>query len=329
MPSLRKTVKRVLRVDRMQQAISERVLQQVRSECGEMAENLKREIQADYQVLAGEVMRNVRTEYTVMPRFQFHQPLDYDQNTFPIAFEPPVSVAGVELPAPAPDDRMGYSPHDVNDYLSWGKYDHDYIMGHIGKHASQRDNCTVFDFGCSSGRVLRHFDEEHRQRGWKLVGMDIQARPIEWMRRYLPLHFQVSVCSTMPHLPLPDASVDFIYGISVFTHIKYLWDAWLLELKRILKPGGLLMQTIHAEPAWEFYHKNRSEKWIKDAHSAKMLEQPKMEMDFLYYGDASCSQVFWKEEVARAYWGRYFTVLEVAPPPERSFQNWMICKKDA
>ena len=329
MPSLRKTVKRVLRVDRMQQAISERVLQQVRGEYAVMAENLKREIQADYQVLAGEVMRNVRTEYTVMPRFQFHQPLDYEQNTFPIAFEPPVSVAGVDLPAPAPDDRMGYSPHDVNDYLAWGKYDHDYILGHIRRHASQLDNCTVFDFGCSSGRVLRHFDEERRQRGWKLVGMDIQARPIEWMRRYLPPHFQVSVCSTMPHLPLPDASVDFIYGISVFTHIKYLWDAWLLELKRILKPGGLLLQTIHAEPAWEFYHKNRSEKWIQDAHSAEMLERPKMETDFLYYGDASCSQVFWKEEVARSYWGRYFTVLEIAPPPERSFQNWMICKKES
>lgn len=328
MPSLRRTVKSVLRVDRMKEAIAQRVTQQVRGECMAIAEETKREIRGDYPPLAAEILRTVRTEYTVLPRFQFHQPLDYDQHTYPVKFEPPVHVAGVDLPAPAPDDRMGYSPHDVNDYLAWGKYDHDFILERIRTHASRIDDCTIFDFGCSSGRVLRHFDVERRERGWKLLGMDIQARPIEWMRRFFPPHFQVSTCSTMPHLPLPDASVDFIYGISVFTHIKYLWDAWLLELKRILKPGGLLLQTIHAEPAWEFYHQNQTEQWVSAAHSAEMLRKAKMDVDFLYYGDVSCSQVFWKEEVARSYWSRYLTVLEILPPPDRSFQNWMICRKD-
>jgi SAM-dependent methyltransferase len=133
----------------------------------------------------------------------------------------------------------------------------------------------------------------------------------------------------MPHLPFPDASIDFIYGISVFTHIKYLWDAWLLELKRVLKPNGLLLQTIHAEHAWEFYFQNQTEDWVKAAHSAEMLQKERMDVDFLYYGDVSCSQVFWKEKIARSFWGRYLDVLEVAPPPQRSFQNWMICRKAA
>jgi SAM-dependent methyltransferase len=202
-------------------------------------------------------------------------------------------------------------------------------MGHVQKCASRDENCTVLDFGCSSGRVLRHFETERRHRGWKLCGVDVQARPIEWMRYHLPDFFEVATCSTMPHLPFADASIDFIYGISVFTHIKYLWDTWLLELKRILKPGGLLMQTIHAEPAWEFYFKNRTEPWVASSLSPEMLAKPRMDVDFFYHGDALVSQVFWKESVARSFWGRYFTVLDVTPPPPRSFQNWIICRKPA
>jgi hypothetical protein len=102
---------------------------------------------------------------------------------------------------------------------------------------------------------------------------------------------------------------------------------WLLELKRVLKPGGLLIQTIHTENAWRFYFDNREESVVKNNHSAKMLETREMPYDYFYYGDMSVSQVFWKRDVARAYWARYFNVLEVLQPPDqRSFQDWMICK---
>jgi SAM-dependent methyltransferase len=327
MAGLRTAVKQVLHFDQIQENLSNRVIERLLSNCeavvGTNAEQLRNECRSMVRAAAGEL----RAEYTVMPRFQFHQPLDYHANTFPVEFAPAVSIPGVDLPVPAPEDRMGYAPGDPNDYLSWGALDHDLIMGHIRKHATGLDNRTILDFGCSSGRVLRHFDTERRERGWQLFGLDIQARPIEWMRYHFPSHFQISACSTMPHLPLPDASIDFIYGISVFTHIKYLWDMWLLELRRVLKPGGLLMQTIHAEPAWEFYHENREEEWVKSAHSLEMLAKPRMDVDYLYYGDVSCSQVFWKESVARGFWGRYYEVIDVTPPPARSFQNWIICRK--
>jgi SAM-dependent methyltransferase len=278
------------------------------------------------EALPDSILKAVRAEYTGMPRFLFHQPLDVLPNTYPISFAPPVAVEGCDLLVPPPDDRMGYSPDDVTAYLEWGKFDHDRVMGFITQYAANLENCKILDFGCSSGRVLRHFDAERRQHGWKLSGVDVQARPIEWMRYHLPSHFEVSTCSTMPHLPFADSSVDFIYGISVFTHIKYLWDAWLLELKRILKPNGLLIQTIHAEFAWEAYHVNRQASWIHHALPAEMLEKPKMDVDYFYWGDATVSQVFWKEAVARKFWGRYVEVLEVAPP-SNGFQSWMICRK--
>ncbi len=183
------------------------------------------------------------------------------------------------------------------------------------------------DFGCSSGRVLRHFESEHISKNWTLYGVDLQARAIEWMRRNFPPHYQIATSSLMPHLPFADNSLDIIYGISVFTHIKYFWDAWLMELKRVLKPNGLLIQTVHTENAWNFYCANKDEAWVQKAFPAELLNSNSMDVDFLYYGDIRVSQVFWKREIVREFWGRYFSILEITDPPEKSFQDWVICKK--
>ena len=44
--------------------------------------------------------------------------------------------------------------------------------------------------------------------------------------------------TTAPHLPFADGYFDFAYCSSVFTHISDLADAWLLELRRIVRSGG-------------------------------------------------------------------------------------------
>jgi len=199
----------------------------------------------------------VRNEYTVMPRFGFHQPLDYYVDTPPCHFEPPLQIAGEDLPVPASDDRMGYSPTDVQEYLHWGKDDKDLVKSQIDKHLGKTEGIAILDFGCSSGRVLRHFYNESKQSNWGLYGVDIQARPIQWMREFMPAEFCVYTGTTMPILPFPDNHFDVIYGFSIFTHIKFNWDMWLLELKRVLKPGGLLIQTIHTENAWLFFTTTR------------------------------------------------------------------------
>ena len=277
--------------------------------------------------LSNTVMQLVRSEYTVLPRFGFHQPLDYGMDTFPPDFDAPVKLASDPLPLPPPKERMGYSA-DNEEYLRWGKYDHDLVLSHIKKYYGEREGVAILDFGCSSGRVLRHFYPQHREQGWHLFGVDIQARPVEWMRQNFPNEFCVYTGTVLPKLPFADNSLDVIYGISVFTHIKYLWDMWLLELKRVLKPGGLLIQTFHSENAWDFYYKNRNEAWVKNGHSPYMLSKPSMPHPFFHYGDISVSQAFWTQETARSYWGRYLKVLEITPPPEKySFQDWIVCAK--
>lgn len=228
---------------------------------------------------------------------------------------------------PGGNDRFGYSIDDDRKYIDWGKYDHDQIMLVFEKYMGEMNGARVLDFGCSSGRVLRHFDAEHSNNNWDIYGCDIQAQAIEWMRRHLPKYFNVINSSTLPHLPYEDNYFDMVYGFSVFTHIKYQWDAWLMELKRILRPGGILIQTIHTENAWRFYYENRSESWVRNNHTPRVFDSSNMDVDYLYYGDASVSQVFWKQEIAKDFWSRYFDVLELRDPPEYSFQDWIICRK--
>lgn len=42
----------------------------------------------------------------------------------------------------------------------------------------------------------------------------------------------------------PDGQFDLIFAFSVFTHLVDSWSAWLLELHRVLKVGGLLIVTV-------------------------------------------------------------------------------------
>jgi SAM-dependent methyltransferase len=44
-----------------------------------------------------------------------------------------------------------------------------------------------------------------------------------------------------------DDSYDLVYAFSVFTHITDAWVAWLIELHRVLSPGGWLIASFLGE----------------------------------------------------------------------------------
>jgi SAM-dependent methyltransferase len=50
----------------------------------------------------------------------------------------------------------------------------------------------------------------------------------------------------MPPMDYNAGTFDFIFSVSVFTHFdETMQFAWLKELKRISKPGGILILTVH------------------------------------------------------------------------------------
>ena len=137
-----------------------------------------------------EAAQLLRAEFTVMPRFAYHQPIDYHRDSPSSHVRAAGLPAGQRSPSPAPVDRMGY-PVDDAEYIDMGRYDADLVRAQIDKHLGLKRDLAIMDFGCSTGRVLRHFHGDGRTLGWKLYRnkVDLQARCIEWLRRNFPDEF--------------------------------------------------------------------------------------------------------------------------------------------
>jgi SAM-dependent methyltransferase len=100
----------------------------------------------------------------------------------------------------------------------------------------------ILDFGCGLGRIIRHWA---KLKGPRLYGTDYNARLIKWCQKtfnYALFHTNTLI----PNLPYEYDKFDFIYAVSVFTHLnERLQYAWMDELARRLKPGGYLLITVH------------------------------------------------------------------------------------
>ncbi len=106
----------------------------------------------------------------------------------------------------------------------------------------------VLDFGCGCARTLRWLVREHPKVRW--AGCDVDAEAIAWCREHLP-GYRFEVNPPLPPAPFPDAAFDVLYGISVFTHLdEAAQRAWVPEFHRLLKPGGVLLLSLHSESVW-------------------------------------------------------------------------------
>jgi SAM-dependent methyltransferase len=162
----------------------------------------------------------------------------------------------------------------------------------------------VLDFGCGSGRVLRHFLDEARVG--QFHGCDIDASSIEWLRENLspPMHFFRN--TEEAGLPFPDRHFDLVWSTSVFPVLTDTWSEWLCELHRVLRRDGLLIVTFVGEGGSEFVAR---EPWVED----------RIGMNALAYGvdwDAGGPMVLHSPWWIREHWGRAFEILELRPRTE-------------
>jgi SAM-dependent methyltransferase len=107
---------------------------------------------------------------------------------------------------------------------------------------------AILDWGVGCGRVARHLAPG---LGERFFGCDIDADNVAWCAAHLPGTYRPSRLE--PPLPFADDSFDAIYGVSVFTHLRAPWEArWLAELHRVLRPGGIILMTLHGQTAIDF-----------------------------------------------------------------------------
>ena len=122
---------------------------------------------------------------------------------------------------------------------------------------------SVLDFGCGCGRVVRHWAHLDAE----LHGCDYDARPVKWCRRRLPFA-AFATNGLHPPLPYANGQFDLVYALSVFTHFpESMAVAWICEMRRILKPDGLLLITTHGEA----YLDDLSEDERREFRSARLV----------------------------------------------------------
>jgi SAM-dependent methyltransferase len=116
---------------------------------------------------------------------------------------------------------------------------------------------AILDWGCGCGRILRHWATLD---GTRVYGCDINPKMVAWCNANLPFA-DVAANELLPPLPHPDASLDFVYALSVLTHLpEKLQHAWIGECHRILKPGGRLLFSTMGEHYLELQRLSEAER---------------------------------------------------------------------
>ena len=119
----------------------------------------------------------------------------------------------------------------------------DATLKKVGRSLS--DATSILDFGCGKGRLAKHMIRLAPQA--RFHGVDVLPGSLAHCRRIIPSG-SFSLNGTTPPLEFPDESFDLIYSYSVFTHLSEAnHKAWLRELARLLKPGGVMLHTTHSE----------------------------------------------------------------------------------
>jgi SAM-dependent methyltransferase len=134
---------------------------------------------------------------------------------------------------------------DYPRYWNSGRARAAYLTGLAREHLDEP--VAICDWGCGPGRVVRHLALDQSGMFNRVIGTDYNANSIRWCAAHLP-NAQFLVNQLAPPLPLDDGSVDMLYGFSVLTHLsRELAAAWMAELARVVRSGGLILVSTHGD----------------------------------------------------------------------------------
>jgi cyclopropane fatty-acyl-phospholipid synthase-like methyltransferase len=201
--------------------------------------------------------------------------------------------------------RVGGSP-DADEFVAIGKAcanDIQAALRKVGREFASFDR--ILDFGCGCGRTMVHVRELAPQA--RIEGTDIDANAIQWCKENLEFA-SFSLSKETPPIGYEADSFDLIYVISVFTHLDEDYQfRWLEELRRIARPGGIIVATVNgAKNGQGFFFERSYEEGLFPA----------------WYQNTYHSRDYVFEN-----FGKYFKVLEHLPKSMNSHQDVVVLEK--
>jgi ubiquinone/menaquinone biosynthesis C-methylase UbiE len=178
----------------------------------------------------------------------------------------------------------------------------------------------ILDFGCGCGRTIIWFSNSRTPV--RISGTDIDAAAIEWCRRHLDFAtFEVNQPS--PPLSYQPNSFDFVYAISVFTHLNEDHQfRWLAELQRVTRPMGYVLLTVHGSYYWSRMLPPEVEDIRTRGH--RFVQGPKCMQGVFpeWYQNAYHTQ-----EYVVSKFSKYFKILEYIPQGLDGCQDIVLLQK--
>ena len=180
-----------------------------------------------------------------------------------------------------------------------------------------REFTRILDFGCGPGRVAvpmyyRLGDDT------EIHATDLDGEAIAWCQENYATVARFQNNNAEPPFNYPDNYFDFVYSISVFTHLpEDLQLRWLAELQRITKPGGYLLLTIHG-----IYYRDVFE------------SQPEGEEETFIYRDCGKTKglpdfyrsTFHRHEYIMKNWSNFFEIMSIHECVIGNHQDAVLCR---
>jgi SAM-dependent methyltransferase len=145
-----------------------------------------------------------------------------------------------------PPDYLMYEAFqlDYERYYINGRKTAEWLVELAGRHKDLQ-GASILDWGCGPARVIRHMPSLIQNGSF--YGTDYNRQSIAWCAaNFTDIYFHSN--DLMPGLVYEKEWFDLIYGISIFTHLsREAHEAWLNELIRVLKPGGIIFITLHGD----------------------------------------------------------------------------------
>jgi SAM-dependent methyltransferase len=218
-----------------------------------------------------------------------------------------------EMPIPATADRENYYGDRHLEYWLSGLQDARKLSSWL---PAPDVAARYLDFGGATGRVARHMV---RRLGLEVWLCDINVNWIAWIDQFFAMPIAAFQNRTVPSLPIADGYFDLVSAFSVFTHLDHDEVPWLLELRRIVRPGGCIYATVLDEHVW---HRLKDPQWewlLKclsagqhDALLRERCKQPMTERVVLEYSSAEAynANVFLPREYLTKKWGVFFRTID-------------------
>jgi SAM-dependent methyltransferase len=233
---------------------------------------------------------------------------------------------------PLPPDRLRYKVAGTENAEWFDKsgrmsvQDLTQALASVGK--SLNEFGTILEWGCGCGRILRHLP---RHAGARICGNDIDHDAISWVNENLPW-VETSITDGMPPLPYADNSFDLIFNHSVMTHLDRVYqDAWLAELRRVLRSEGIITLTVSGPHAFQIFldpqDSSNRVRYTEDLHRKGILyiAQDQWTGDFPDFYHSTFHDVGYVFN----HWSKFLDLRSYIPRGSLDYQDMVVLQKPA